>query len=476
MALTKLIYSSDFDPTVGIGAEIVESDGSLRKRASTIFGMDYDAMKPDDRHVGIHVVALGDAEHYGQNRNGDLFSKEACVKYHPTFVKYGCVYRHHRNKDAATQGIGEVKFAAYNEPMGRIELFIHADKEKAAPELERLEKEGEIPFSMACRVPNDRCTICGALRKHAGDDSECEHVRDHLGEQWEDGRKVGTFNDEPQFFDISFVGRPADRIAWNLKVASDLPLGSVKEAELAGISVPDELACESEASVRKLGYARDLSSLHDSYRGYLSKQAAVVTARDGYLYAMRKVAASSLSEETISRLREMRPDDAMGVLAKNGVLMNVPTFFKYATGDDYDRVMRPYMRAVERKVPEIIDRAVKTASASDLCNSSEFDASPGFSEQFFRIPDWMDAELKSAGCLNDPRRKAVELAGEPMTNGPIDNFSDETLNMDATRKLAEAYAKYELSAIDAVLNCQSGHNTKLDVEAVASANNIQGTK
>lgn len=476
MALTKLIYSSDFDPTVGIGAEIIENGSPLRKQASTIFGMDYDAMKPDDRHVGIHVVALGDAEHYGQNRNGDLFSKEACVKYHPTFVKYGCVFRHHRNKDAETQGIGEVKYAAYNEPMGRIELFIHADKEKAAPELERLEKEGEIPFSMACRVPNDRCTICGALRKHAGDDSECEHVRDHLGEQWEDGRKVGTFNDEPQFFDISFVGRPADRIAWNLKVATDLPLGSVKEAELAGISVPDDLACESESASRKLGYARDISSLHDSYRGYLSKQAAVVTARDGYLYAMRKVAASSLSDEAVSRLRELRTEDAMGVLARNGVLMNVPTFFKYATGDDYEKVMKPYMHSVEKQVPAVIDSAVKSSSASGLCNSTEFDARPGFSEEFVKIPDWLDSELKEAGCLSDPKRRAIESAGETVASTGVDNFSDMSLNISVTKKLAEAYAKYELSAIDAVLNCRSGSNSKLDVEAVASANNIQGTR
>ena len=224
--MTKLLYSADFDPIVGVGAELITRQGELTKQASTIFGKEYSDMKPDDRHVGIHVVALGDAEHYGQNRNGDLFTKKACVEYHPTFVKYGHVFRHHRNKDPET-AIGEVKFAAYNEPMGRIELFIHADKEKAAPELERLEKEGEIPFSMACRVPNDRCTICGALRKHAGDESECEHVRDHLGEQYEDGRKVGTYNDEPQFFDISFVGRPADRIAWNLKVASALPTPGV---------------------------------------------------------------------------------------------------------------------------------------------------------------------------------------------------------------------------------------------------------
>ena len=180
-----------------------------------------------------------------------------------------------------------------------------------------------------------------------------------------------------------------------------------------------------------------------------------------------------MSDAAVSRLREMGTGDAMAVLARNGVLMNVPTFFKYATGDDYEKVMKPYMKSVEEQVPAVIDFAVKSSTASELCNSTEFDATPGFSESFVRIPDWLDAELKEAGCLNDPKRKAVELAGD---DAGVDNFYDSSLNTGVAKKLAEAYVKYELSAIDAVLDCRSGSNSKLDVEAVASANNIQGTR
>ena len=469
MGMTKLIYSADFDPTVGVGAELITRQGELTKQASTIFGKEYSDMKPDDKHVGIHVVALGDAEHYGQNRNGDLFTKKACIEYHPTFVKYGHVFRHHRNKDPET-AIGEVKFAAYNEPMGRIELFIHADKEKAAPELERLEKEGEIPFSMACRVPNDRCTICGAMRKHAGDESECEHVRDHLGEQMEDGRKVGTYNDEPQFFDISFVGRPADRIAWNLKVASALPLSSVKEAEYEHVKVPDELACDTEASRRKLGYAKDIAAMQNQYRGWLSKQASVVTARDGYLYELHRVPMSSLDDGTVASLRELPTKMAFAVLADTGVVMDVPTFFKYATGDDYETVVKPYMEDTAAMVPELIETRVKQGSAASLCTNTGFDAE-GYKP---RVKVELYAALKKASCMDSVPEIAVELAGDSdAVRHLLDTKKEKMFNTGVVEKLAETYASYQLSAIDAVLTRRSGETrNKLDVEAVAASGNV----
>lgn len=833
MGLTKLIYAADFDPTIGVGAELITRQGELTKQASTIFGMDYSDMKPDDRHVGIHVVALGDAEHYQFNRNGDGFPKEACVKYHDTFVKNGHVFRHHVNKDPE-KSIGIVKASAYNEPMGRIELFIHADKDKAAPELERLEKEGEIPFSMACtragtpvltrngfkpvesvsggdfvlthngnwrrvsrtmrrstgqycrvsfvswgdrvleitpnhsvyavsfddvpggcgkdraghpgkgwrkrhrdelhkylrwvpageltsshymcvptwpsgpesvgadrarlygyyiaggslcaggvaiacnvndvfvdeieklaewtsvskkghrlsekcvnvacfstqirnelesacgrrrenkripesirfgsldekfnfvaawfngdgwqdrnglhwgvhprnlaidlqtllasmgvrsscdmighgenrgpiksknaveyvvtvsnessglfsdiskakeiytkgssktrpffsggylmvpvksvemvdeptevynfsveddesytvyglavhncRVPNDRCSICGAMRKHAGDESECDHVANHLGELFEDGRQVGTFNDQPTFFDISFVGRPADRIAWNLKVATALPLDSVKAAEMEGVVAPDELSCDTEASLRKLGYMRDIASMQGQYRGWLSKQASVVTARDGYLYELRRAPMSKLADDVVSRLRELPEKTAYTLLGRHGVVMDVPTFFKYATGDDYGTVMKPYMKAVSDRVPHLIEDLVKRSEASRVCNDTSFDAL-AFCP---RVRPELEAAVKKAGCMDHVADTALELSGMSAEPKYVDTGRKSVRNCGVVEKLAETYATYQMSALDAVLRTGGARN-KLDAEAVISAGNVRNT-
>lgn len=874
MSMIKLIHSASFDPIVGAGAEIIKRSGELTKQASTIFGVDYDALKPDDKSVGIHVVALGDAEHYGQNRNGDLFPKEACVKYHDTFVKHGHVYRHHKNKDPE-KSIGIIKASAYNEPMGRVELFIHADKEKAAPELERLEKEGEIPVSMACCVQHDRCftkgtlvltdhgftpienisvgdvcvtaeaclrrviatsesssakltrvsvrgipeeiectpnhpfnvvsfeqmrschglingirrrhtpkngtthcqtcgktidvhsewkqadqlvegdyikekidpcskhvtrgvsfaylcgmyvgdgsaiwatnghdhsgdtarivglqisasaadkdslilekiksafrqctgkearvnpemngkkayvvslrdrllanrivgltgahcrdkfisseilswsidekaafiagyldadgavgyrdkkkrpifricsvnkglllsvqrllwsigvpatvgigntlenmkggykhksssyhvffskapdvlvsssaklsefcstttfanggsgillidgyaylpvsssrtfdcdevstynfevegehtyiaegvgvhncSICGAMRKQAGDSSECEHVANHLGEQWDDGRKVGVYNDHPRFFDISFVGRPADRIAWNLKVASALELDSVKAAEYEGVEVPDSIACDTAVSQRKLSYLKDINTLQQSYKGWLSKQASVVSTRDRYLMEFTKVATVSLDNETISRLREQPITNAMGALASHGIIMDLESFLKYATGDSYSDVVAPYVPAVKYNLHNIISQRVKQANCASICTDATYDVpAPDSYTRLKLVPEKLNNMLKKQAF--DIQEKIIDatIAGDTQNTKLIIATPSKLLynNDKVIEKLAEAYLSYQLSAIDAVVNgCRS--ISKLDAEALASVSNLK---
>lgn len=150
--MVKLIESSQFADVPEIGAKFAEFNSpAMKKEAETIFGRSYESLRPtDDKYVGIHLVALGDEEHYGQNRNNDAFPKAACVRYHDTFVKHGHVFAHHHNDAKKDPILGSIKASAYNEKMGRIELFIWADKEKASEGLGQLEKEGEASFSMAC--------------------------------------------------------------------------------------------------------------------------------------------------------------------------------------------------------------------------------------------------------------------------------------------------------------------------------------
>lgn len=150
--MVKLIESSQFADVPEIGAKFAEfSSPAMSKEAETIFGQSYDSLKPtDDRYVGIHLTALGDEETYGPNRNSDSFPKEACVKYHDTFVKHGHVFWRHHNDAEKDEILGTVKASAYNDKMGRVELFIWADKDKAKAGLDTLEKTGECSFSMAC--------------------------------------------------------------------------------------------------------------------------------------------------------------------------------------------------------------------------------------------------------------------------------------------------------------------------------------
>ena len=163
--MVKLIESSQFADVPDIGVKLAEFDSpAMSKEAETIFGRSYDSLKPtDDSYVGIHLTALGEEERFGPNRNMDSFPKEACVRYHDTFVKHGHVFSHHHNDAEKDEILGAIKASAYNEKMGRVELFIWLDKEKGKEGLDTLEKTGECAFSMACRVPWDECFPKGTL-------------------------------------------------------------------------------------------------------------------------------------------------------------------------------------------------------------------------------------------------------------------------------------------------------------------------
>ena len=177
--MVKLIESSQFSDVPEIGAKMAEfSSPAMAKEAENIFGRSYDSLKPeDDRFVGIHLVALGDEEHFGPNRNFDSMPKESCIRDHATFVQHGHVFSHHHNDAEKDEILGSIKASAYNEKMGRIELFIWADREKAKEGLDQLEKDGAASFSMATRVPWDECFTKGTLVRTVNGYTRIDEIR-----------------------------------------------------------------------------------------------------------------------------------------------------------------------------------------------------------------------------------------------------------------------------------------------------------
>lgn len=462
MSMIKLTYSSDISSTVGVGGEIVKSASELNKQAATIFHMEYEEMKPPKGMTGIHLVALGDSEAYPMNRNGDLFPKEACEKYYDTFVKHGHVYEHHRNKDPK-KAIGQIKAAAYNKDMHRIELYIWADNEKAHDHLERLEKTGEVSFSMACKVPFDRCSVCNAIRKSAGSSGECDHIKYSLGKIAEDGTQIGTYNDEPTWFDISFVGRPADRIAWNLKVASSMPedlpmLSSVKQAEVEGYVLPDDLAIESDIANRKLGIMKKLAGAYSKLDAWLFGGEKPANGRERFLFEIRKVAGARLDDDTLFGLREMDPADAFASLGKAGVVMDAPSFFKYAFGPDYS-IVEKYVPFVEKSASSVVREAVDTASCAEFCNCSKYDAKPeGITSK--SAPDNIKYAMDMSPAAGAFRTyDAVSAILEAEASGTVPQFSgmsktaeESGIDPEVAKKLAKKYSMYKLASLCAILD------------------------
>lgn len=480
MSMIKVTHSSDISATVGVGGEIVKSSSDLQKQASTIFRCEYDALKPPKGKTGIHLVALGDSEAYPMNRNGDLFTKEACIKYHQTFVKHGHVFQHHRNKDPK-KAIGTIKASAYNPEMHRIELYIWADNEKAKDHLERLEKTGEVSFSMACHVPFDRCSVCGNIRKTPGGKDECEHIRDHLGKIAEDGTQIGTYNDHPKWFDISFVGRPADRIAWNLKVASAMPeelttMSSVKQAAVEGYVLPDDLAITSDRAKRKLDVLQKLASAYEQCASWLSGETKPANGRERFTFELRKLAGARLDDSTLERLRELNPGNAFAALGDAGIVLDAPSFFKYAFGPDYGQVEK-YLPFIAKSASSVVREAVETATCSALCNDGRYDACP--LGQFGRPDLTLRSQLaKSAAAYGLGTADAVTGILETIACGAEPSFApngtEKTaeacgVDPDVATKLARKYVMYKLAGLCAVLDGPCGPSLREDDVIFVSA-------
>jgi hypothetical protein len=188
------------------------------------------------------VTALGAAEYWGQNRNGDIFYESALTIDHPdfgykSFLNAG-LYRHHKNTDP-TKSLGKVLYSTYNKKMHRVELVLAYDINKLKEEdsLDLLDIQ-QPEFSMAAKLPWDRCTVCcdnetyfKVLNSCPSDDPHlqvqwvlnwmknhglirgvsrtlaeyCEHKKYMKNKILDNGIQVGMINDYPRFFDLSQV-------------------------------------------------------------------------------------------------------------------------------------------------------------------------------------------------------------------------------------------------------------------------------
>ncbi len=63
-----------------------------------------------------------------------------------------------------------------------------------------------------CKIAGDRCSCCDHFARRTTD--YCDHAANHLGQYIPQFKKYAfVFNPNPRFFDISIVGKPADRLA-----------------------------------------------------------------------------------------------------------------------------------------------------------------------------------------------------------------------------------------------------------------------
>lgn len=333
----------------------------LQKRASAKGLFDFDKITPNDNETLVHLLALGDGETIGANRNGDYFPKAANQKYHKTFLT--AHYFHNHDNDDPKKAYGRVVAAAYNEPMGRVELVVGLDNDKCREDLQKLASDGSFPVSMSCTVPNDVCSICGNVAKTRSE--YCKHASAMMGKILDDGRQVYVVNHEPSFFDISKVYRGADRIAYTFrqldKAASEgRVLGG---AELAAILDDGHMAVPVKQSAFTLEKTLILQKMAE-----ILDDAEAKDLLNGFRNALQP---QKWSDDVVSTLKSASDKDAvMSALHAAGVCLPIDVFVRVVGIEKPAGISDD---AIKAHVRAIIKCAEDPTVAETLCNNGSYD-------------------------------------------------------------------------------------------------------
>lgn len=467
MAISKIIYqdsSEELMQAVAANGEamtsLIDYEHGLQKAASSaMVSRDLlERFRPeDDSKAAIHLIAMGNSEQYGFNRNGDWFSGNALEKRAHTFVTNGHVFREHRNKDPK-KAIGQVKWAGYDpKGMQRVELIVHIDKDKAAEEYEMAKKGSALNFSMSCRVPNDRCSVCDNKAKNVG--AYCDHLKYNMGQYMDGFNKYAfAYNDEPTFFDISRVKTPADRIARHLEYMFHEDGNMAKAASYGHSLIPSAYAAAAEGVNLDMMDIEEMNMLHrladaEEYANTFNKAAAYADSR---AYAHSFVYPNALMEKFsnahLDIARRMNPEVFFRGLAKRACLLSFPAFCQYITGmpnieqnDLYKQaccLLPKTFRVMRVKVTKIIPVTSHFRAGSEFMSNNSCGNCRGD-----EVEDLMHTVEKDFS-MNEPyvRTRVIYVDRDKNSSGREKNKSNGKESEKAAN-LAECYGQYQIRAL-----------------------------
>ena len=484
MAISKLIYSDANEAVVQAAAacgqpmaSLIETENGVKSASSALVSKDLiEEYRPRDSHTAcIHLIAMGDAETYGFNRNGDAFPQAALEKSAHTFVTNGHVFREHANKDPEKR-LGTIKWAGYDpspEGMHRVELIIHLDKDRAEKEYEMAKSGSALNFSMSCRVPNDRCSCCGNEARTVGDYCDC--LKYGMGKWMEKPASYAfAYNDNPTFFDISIVKHPADRIARHLEYAfaKEASAGSrvVSGAELAALEGVGAAAMDlgDLAMMRKLASAEEYISGID-----IASDARAAACKTSYPLSMTE----TFTKGELDTVRSASPGTFFNEMAKRACVMSFPAFCQYITGDA-EACDKPMSKRAAMLLPGIFgDMLSHVGGFMPVCVGDEFAASSDRTaccdpkrDEVQRIMDSAEDKFSMAPGAAGKRIMRITITVGLPGGHDMGKCASLAPTGDAL-SLAEAYAQYQARALcDIEDRFGSGYVDSRMLDTVAAAN------
>lgn len=401
---------------------------------------------PGDTHVLLN--ALGSAETVGFNRNWDDYPNQMLINDHKTFEKFARFYRGHKNKNKA-KSYGVVKLAYHNPDVQRVDLVValNGNKESAQrnggliadDELDLLEKDAEIQTSMSCRVPHDVCSGChnkARTREDYCTKETCKYggLRDNMGALFENGVVLGAKNPRGTFFDISHVGRHADRTSVIFgKVASAGNIGGAELSELLNNYEPewlemaeqDEPTCPRGEALLKL--ARQLASMERT----LSSSIADARFNQDLLPDL----------ENIEKYANSRRSGLFRAFADQSVLLSPLDWLRLTTGETAEKCaeaasqMRAFLPSVFRALDD--EPYLTTRLLSDPCR-------PGSCTS--REQSVMAAKAASSRSIE--HKYALRRAWEAALCSPATVIKSASSVSPAAKELCKQYAVYQIGLLE----------------------------
>jgi hypothetical protein len=410
----------------------------------------------------VLVIALGAYEGTGANRNGDIFKEAECVKNYKTFVKSGsknkdgtydgrALNRHHKNKPTDPK-YGNIKAAAYNNKMKRIELVIGMDNDKCAEEIQKLAEGKQINVSMAAKVACDKCTWCGHEAKD--DNSRCSHIPTKLGELNKMGEMCSMDNINPKWFELSIVGRPADRIGMSLKLASDTTY--IKTAADYKILYPGFVAPADDYDFFKISeYAEEKRKLLRKLSAMEKHLDAVITGgakdtKEKYISEQKTKLKESdeIPDDVIDELRKHEPSKLLKALADEGIVFSPKDFIKYLFGSNKLKNTDDLFSKMKSSLSSMFSSAED--DADDVVNNDKYEPS-----LFGGAPKSLSRMIKSLfddhSLFEEPAQGRI-MKITIVKRLPIGKIKSKEASYDFTKvaaveELKKQYTAYKLAAL-----------------------------
>ena len=410
------------------------------------------------------VIALGAYEGTGANRNGDIFKEAECLKHYKTFVKSGsklkdgtydgrALNRHHKNKPTDPK-YGNIKAAAYNKKMKRIELIIGMDNDKCAEEIQKLAEGKQINVSMAAKVACDKCTWCGHEAKD--DNSRCDHIPVKLGEVNKRGEMCSMENIEPRWFELSIVGRPADRIGMSLKLASEISY--IKTASdyrdlypgfVPPIDEEETYTYISKHASEKRRLLKKLAAMEKHIDAVI--KGGPKDSKDKYLVEQKSKLnhGDAISEDVMDELRRHEPAKLLRALADQGIVFSAEDFMKYLFGAKSDiSSSKDMISKVKAQLPSVFSELAEDGDSEineDKYEPSAHDIIPKHILNV--VKNLFDGHSLFDKPAHGRIMKITIIKKMPTAKLHTSSSKEDMPKEAAVKQLARQYAAYKLAAM-----------------------------